>query len=351
MASEATAAARWLLDSAADGGVALTQTKALARAVVRDAAQRWPEWWDADLFGPPHREADVAILEALDEGLRRLRLLRRRGRRLHATVKGRELAADPLALLRVLAADLGGGDPFTEMVAEQVLDRLAAGEDCEHSDLVVPALAAARRGGWHDGAGNQPDEPALSWPVSDVLRRGQAYGLIDRYRAPEDKRRWRTLISLKPAAHLVFVPTIHHDVADDEVFVFDAALDGHRGVGARLAVGAHEHLTALHDAIQEAFGWADDHLYSFWLDGDYWGDQEMEFGRPGVSDNECRTTDVPLVELNLAVGARIAYVFDYGDEWRVMLTLCDRRDGSQGMLRVLERRGRPPTQYAPIEDG
>jgi predicted nucleotidyltransferase len=34
-----------------------------------------------------------------------------------------------------------------------------------------------------------------------------------------------------------------------------------------------------------------------------------------------------LAELRLKVGARIAYVFDYGDDWRVMLTLRERVDG------------------------
>src|SRR5439155_19801702 len=78
---EATEPARWLLASG-EGGIGLTQTGALARSVVRDAAERWPSWWNAELFGPPHREADVAVLQALHEGLRRVRLLRRRGRQL-----------------------------------------------------------------------------------------------------------------------------------------------------------------------------------------------------------------------------------------------------------------------------
>jgi hypothetical protein len=134
-ARQATAPARWLLDAAADGGVALTQTNALARAVVREAAERWPGWWNADLFGPPHREADMAVLEALHEGLRRLRLVRRRGRKLHAAVRGRELAEDPTALLRTLASDLGGDDPFTEMVAGEVVDTLATRAPCTHDEL------------------------------------------------------------------------------------------------------------------------------------------------------------------------------------------------------------------------
>ena len=54
------------------------------------------------------------------------------------------------------------------------------------------------------------------------------------------------------------------------MFVFDAELLNVGGVSARVAVAAHEHLTALYDAIQQAFNWENDHLYSFWLDGQFW---------------------------------------------------------------------------------
>src|SRR6266545_1577688 len=108
----ATGPALWMLGTSVDG-IPLTQTHALGRAVVREAAERWPSWWDAELFGPPHRETDLAVLHSLHDGLRRLRLVRRRGRRLVATARGRELAADPTALLSILADDLGASDPFT----------------------------------------------------------------------------------------------------------------------------------------------------------------------------------------------------------------------------------------------
>jgi hypothetical protein len=184
---EATAPARWLLDAAA-GGVALTQTNALARAVVREAAERWPDWWDAELFGAPHREADLAVLSALHEGLRRLRLVRRRGRRLHATARGRELSQDPATLLTVLATDLGAGDPFTEAVAAAVTATLAAGDHSSHDDLGATALARVRRGGWNDSDGRPPTERDISWVVGDVVCRGEAYGLIHRHPDPTQRR-------------------------------------------------------------------------------------------------------------------------------------------------------------------
>jgi len=41
--------------------------------IVRQAAQLWPHWWNAELFGEPHREAELAPLESLHDGLRRLK--------------------------------------------------------------------------------------------------------------------------------------------------------------------------------------------------------------------------------------------------------------------------------------
>lgn len=95
-AASATEPARWLLAAGVEG-VALTQTHALARAVVREAAEGWSGWWNAELFGEPHREADVRVVGSLREGLQRLGLMRRRGRTLRTAPLGRELVEDPPA--------------------------------------------------------------------------------------------------------------------------------------------------------------------------------------------------------------------------------------------------------------
>jgi|GEM_PF-2712040 len=348
LAASAAGPVRWLLDAAGNGGVPLTETNALARIVVREAAERWPDWWDAELFGPPHRELDMPLLEALREGLLRMRRVRRRGRKLLATTRGRELATDPIALLYELGLDLGGGDQFTAMVADRVVDELSESASCTHDQLVAPAHAAAQWG-WRDSTGNPPDERGVSWVVGDVLCRGEAYGLIDRKPDPDDPKRWRSLISLSPAARFV-VGRSRGEVAGRFVFVFEAELLNVTDVRARVAVAAHEHLTELHGAIQRAFNWEDDHLYSFWLDGEFWSREGEELVRPGTPDTDSATADMPVGELQLDLGSRIAYVFDYGDEWRVMLTLRDRVEHAGAMPRVSERRGTAPPQYPPLED-
>lgn len=130
------------------------------------------------------------------------------------------------------------------------------------------------------------------------------------------------------------------------VFVFDAELVNAPGVSARVAVGTEQHLTALHDGIQDAFGWFDDHLYSFWLDGAFWGQKGLEFTSPITPDHGAATADVPLAELDLTLGSQIAYVFDFGDEWRVMLTRREQTEPDGGAYpRVLEREGTAPPQY------
>ena len=348
LAAAAVAPALWLLEMASADGVPLTQTNALARAVVREIAERWPDWWNAELFGPPHREWDMPLIGALHEGLRRRRLVRRRARELLITARGRKLATDPIALLYDLGLDLGGGDAFTAMVANVVVEELEENAPCTREQLVRLAHEAVQWG-WRGPEGGPPSEQEVSWVVGDVLCRGEAYGLVDHQPDPAEPKSWRTLISLSPAATLVLGRT-RTEVIGHAVFVFDAELLNVGAVSARVAVAEHEHLTALHDAIQQAFNWENDHLYSFWLDGQFWGDAAAERVIPGAPDTDSKTADVPVDELRLKIGAEIAYVFDYGDEWRVMLTLRERINGSHVMPRVSDRRGTAPPQYPPLED-
>src|SRR5436190_7846323 len=131
------ARARWLLDTVGTLVFPLCRRTHLRESCVREVAERWPDWWNAELFGPPHREMDMALLEALREDLLRTRLVRRRGRKLLATARGRKLAADPIALLYELALDLGDGDQFAAWVADRIVDELSESDSCTHAQLVA----------------------------------------------------------------------------------------------------------------------------------------------------------------------------------------------------------------------
>lgn len=332
--------AEWLLRRACDG-VDLTQTGALSRSVVREAVDLFPSWWSTEVHGPPYREADVRVLAALHEGLRRSRLLRRQGRRLRTTKRGRELLSDGDRLGAALLADLDRGDEFEGAVWRLIVHELSARRPAEIDELCRAVLAPLERQGWRETGGAPPSPQGVSWAVGQVLCRAEAYGMVERV----DGRGWAVTLG----GHALDRRT--PDAALGTVLVFAAELMNLRGVEARIAVASHQHLTAVHDVIQQAFGWLDDHLYSFWLDGRFWGDDEHEFTSPVTPDEAPRTADVPLAELDLGPGRRIAYVFDFGDEWRVMLTVESSGPADGGTYpRVVSRRGVAPPQYPDLGD-
>jgi hypothetical protein len=135
-------------------------------------------------------------------------------------------------------------------------------------------------------------------------------------------------------------------------YVFDAELVGFRGVRRVIAVRDDLTLVDLHYALQAAFGWDDDHLYAFWLDGQFWTTAGAHYTRPcGASDEPIgpaeRSAAIRLDRLGLAEGDRIAYVFDFGDEWRVRLRVRDVvGDDGRPSPRLLQSVGPAPPQYA-----
>lgn len=169
----------WLLGQAEDG-IGLTQTGALNRALVREVAERWPDWWDAELFGPPHREDDVTSLWELNQLLRDLRLLRRKGRQVLTTKRGRELAADAPALLAELATELLRGESFYAACAELAVALILDGAPADFgeglAERVQPAVAAV---GWRSGE-EPPSVRDVSWNIAAFLRPALAIGVFTR---------------------------------------------------------------------------------------------------------------------------------------------------------------------------
>jgi pRiA4b ORF-3-like protein len=136
------------------------------------------------------------------------------------------------------------------------------------------------------------------------------------------------------------------------VLRFDAVLDNVDGVRRSIEVREDQTLVDLHDGIQEAFEWMNDHLYSFWLDGRFFGDRSTEYTAPIEPDEDVATADTTISGLGLEPGARIAYVFDFGDNWRVGLRLAERKEAQEVRYpRVVASEGEAPPQYPnPDED-
>jgi hypothetical protein len=131
------------------------------------------------------------------------------------------------------------------------------------------------------------------------------------------------------------------------VYVFRAELAGHPGVVRVVALREDQTLDDLHQVFRGEFGWDDPHLYSFWLSGRIWNQPETEFTSPdGIEDSDARSAVVALDSLGLEQGQGIAYLFDFGDEWEVAVTVAEIREADYGDYpRVLEREGEAPPQY------
>ena len=165
--SQATVVARWLLDRAVDG-IALTQTGALNRALVRETVELRPDWWDTALFGPPNREHEIVPLGRLHELLRGRRLLRRSGRRIRATARARTLLAEPAWLLDTCATALLAGDSFDAVVGELAAALMLAGERTEYGTLENAVHPAILEQGWHS-AGVPPSIHAVGGAIGHLL--------------------------------------------------------------------------------------------------------------------------------------------------------------------------------------
>jgi hypothetical protein len=140
---------------------------------------------------------------------------------------------------------------------------------------------------------------------------------------------------------------------DQQMYVFDAELVGYAGVRRAIAVGDDLTLVDLHYALQSAFGWDDDHLYAFWLDGGFWSAYDDHYVHPShakTSDPLGRSACERLGGLGLRRGQQISYVFDFAREWRVALTVRGiEADGERRSPRLLESAGAAPPQYASLQ--
>jgi hypothetical protein len=136
-----------------------------------------------------------------------------------------------------------------------------------------------------------------------------------------------------------------------QTYVFDAELVGFQKVRRVIAVRDDLTLVDLHYALQSAFGWDDDHLYAFWPGDRFWTSSDEHFTRPCGADEPEGSAEhsaaIRLDRLGLAEGGCLAYVFDFGDEWRVRLRVSDvlAADGDPSP-RLLEAVGAAPPQYA-----
>jgi hypothetical protein len=103
----------------------------------------------------------------------------------------------------------------------------------------------------------------------------------------------------------------------------------------------------LHLAIQDAFEFDNDHLYSFFLDGRMYSEYSVNSPH---SEKPPYTDETYLKDERLFNNQRILYLFDYGDEWEFSVVLAIKRDASEALEphqnpQIIKSVGESPEQY------
>jgi hypothetical protein len=102
-----------------------------------------------------------------------------------------------------------------------------------------------------------------------------------------------------------------------QIFEFRLSLQHvHPTVWRRIQVPDDCTLARLHKIIQAVMNWQDYHLHEFTVQSQAYGDPEVDEDDRLVDDRTVR-----LRNLDLAIGDRVEYAYDFGDNWQHVLEL------------------------------
>ncbi|HVA89216.1 MAG TPA: plasmid pRiA4b ORF-3 family protein [Chloroflexota bacterium] len=104
------------------------------------------------------------------------------------------------------------------------------------------------------------------------------------------------------------------------LYRFQVKLSWRKTTWRRIEISGDQTLADLHFAIQAAFGWDDDHLYSFFLSGKAW-DSATEYTRVPADAGERPAAEFRLAWLPLRPKQQILYIFDFGDSLQHLITV------------------------------
>lgn len=103
-------------------------------------------------------------------------------------------------------------------------------------------------------------------------------------------------------------------------------------------------LLDLHNWIQRAFAFSDDHLYAFYMDNQPFSSNCYNAPDDAVGPY---VDEVTLGDLYLQEGQQFLYLFDFGDEWHFRVTVTNIHENSAfSPPGIRKEKGAPPRQYS-----
>ena len=103
-------------------------------------------------------------------------------------------------------------------------------------------------------------------------------------------------------------------------------------------------MLTLHEAIQKAFGFDDDHAYVFFMDNVRWSREDCYYAE-GVGEGQPTVSQKRLDELGLEKGTKFKYLFDFGDEWQFQCKVLRVLEKETERFDIIKTVGDAPVQY------
>ena len=129
-------------------------------------------------------------------------------------------------------------------------------------------------------------------------------------------------------------------------------------ISVSLGTGCYRHirisgkatLEDLSDAILDAFDFDNDHLHAFFMNNRAWDDMDCYYS-PYAEEDGFRTTDsYKLQFINLEIGKKFLYIFDFGDDWRFQCKVLNILDEDTKEPVVVRTKGAAPMQYPNFDE-
>ena len=140
-------------------------------------------------------------------------------------------------------------------------------------------------------------------------------------------------------------------------YLFKVALEGTGRVWRVIAMQGHQTLDHLHHMIFVAFDREEEHLYSFYFPKipsrravavrEYTSPQSFEDSGPFDDGRQFNAADAMFDDLQLKVGQRFEYLFDFGDSWchQIKVQSIGPLTPGKRLPAIVERSGESPPQY------
>ncbi len=155
---------------------------------------------------------------------------------------------------------------------------------------------------------------------------------------------------VKEISQPLFIPA---EIDPNQTITFKVKLNCRKKIWRKIELKASNSLEDLHDAIQVAFGWDNDHLYSFFMDNDVNSREfDAEYTCPFEPEARHTADEAELGIFGFSKGQKFAYLFDFGDchSFEVQVVGFGKTQKNKMYPAFVDLKGKAPEQYPEMEE-